>query len=184
MTKCEEVFCPNYYSIAGHKTVGKPYTCLVMSVESGLYVSGYGHDCCENDDCSSLAPAPLSELQASQLLQCDLSAKEKFIGRIPGAETMNSNQLSAFVDFAFNAGPGNFRTDFEQQIRITGLSLKYFSFRNQFKQLLCLLVDMHVRWHAAFSPRGPTVLTSSLILIPWYTATCLVCALDLDIQEV
>ena len=97
---------------------------------------------------------------------------------------MNSNQLSAFVGFAFNAGPGNFRTDFEQQIWITGLSLKYFSFRNQIKQLLCLLVDMRVRWHAAFSPRGPTVLTSSLILIPLYTATCLVCALDLDIQEV
>jgi hypothetical protein len=29
---------------------------------------------------------------------------------------MNSNQFSAFVDFAFNAGPGNFRKDFKQQI--------------------------------------------------------------------
>ncbi|CAG2104781.1 unnamed protein product [Medioppia subpectinata] len=69
----------------------------------GQKTIGYGH-CCVYHPCDQLRP-PLSEAQATQLLQADLGEFQNCVeNSFPGK--LSDNQFAAATSFAFNMGCG------------------------------------------------------------------------------
>ncbi|KAK9727421.1 hypothetical protein K7432_001860 [Basidiobolus ranarum] len=74
----------------------------------GIKTIGYGHAChTAGSNCDSIKP-PISEAQGSALLRQDLAQFEKCI-RDNTAASLDTNQFSALVSFAFNLGCGAYR---------------------------------------------------------------------------
>ncbi|KAF9050192.1 lysozyme [Panaeolus papilionaceus] len=83
--------------------VGKPYLDPV-----GLETVGYGH-LCRHPGCTEVPFSfPMTEAQATTLLQSDLAGTESCISNdINDTIQLNENQYGALVSWAFNVGCGN-----------------------------------------------------------------------------
>jgi len=78
----------------------------------GVQTVGYGHACPSHPgSCESLS-TPLSEQQATALLQGDLGQYEDCVKALPSSGGLGLYQFAALVDFAYNAGCGTLATEF------------------------------------------------------------------------
>lgn len=66
---------------------------------------GYGHDCQENGDCSTIHP-PITEAQGKKLLAHDIKIFENCVCKLDNAKDLNANEYGALVIFAYNSGCG------------------------------------------------------------------------------
>jgi lysozyme len=89
----EEGFRSDWYYIDGDKTIG------------------YGHDCTQQGDCSSIH-APLSHSEGEKLLKEDVAGFEKCVCDMKHASDLNMYQFGALVSFAYNCGCGGINNYF------------------------------------------------------------------------
>jgi lysozyme len=73
----------------------------------GLPTIGYGSRTDINGNPVTMNTAPITQDQASQLLQ---NVLEEFVNAVNGMVTVSLNQFDALVDFAYNAGAANLRS--------------------------------------------------------------------------
>lgn len=85
---------------------------------TGTITIGYGHACGSSATSSrcNYIHAPITEAQGQQLLQTDIGQYETCVCNTAGAGSLNTNQFSAMVDFAYNAGCGSLATAFASDI--------------------------------------------------------------------
>ena len=120
-----EGFEPNFYDDAnGQKTIGKSssssppfpfYFSTPSPSNNPPPPTGYGHDCAELNDCSTINP-PLTQDQATTLLMSDLTSYETCVCAMPNAGALNANQYGALVSFTYNSGCGALSQYFTQQM--------------------------------------------------------------------
>lgn len=84
-----------------------PFFCNNCECSKGIRTIGYGYACSANP-CDNIKP-PLTETQASSLLQTTLRTFELCISSNVEYDQLNADQFSALVSFAFNVGCNAFK---------------------------------------------------------------------------